>query len=196
MAERAEERMLYEVPPISMKLRQFHDGISSSFKSMKLANGNHDSIALPRLRVRREGEGLGWGAEMRTSSSSSRAAAIWSSSSSSFISIKSSSARPSRDASALSWLARRSAELMEWLHALARGVRDDEDATEVAVMGASDEISCSSGMNEKRSDGKMGGKTGGPSNVDLGTSGGAALGTGFGDGIGRNGSPDALRMGE
>jgi hypothetical protein len=35
----------YETPPISMKLRQFHDR-SSSFRSMKLFRGNHASTVL------------------------------------------------------------------------------------------------------------------------------------------------------
>lgn len=36
---------LHEIPPISIKLRQFHDR-SSSFRSMKLFRGNHDSTVL------------------------------------------------------------------------------------------------------------------------------------------------------
>lgn len=46
------EITVYEAPPISMKFRQFHDEKSSSFKSMKLVKGNHDSFALFRLRAR------------------------------------------------------------------------------------------------------------------------------------------------
>jgi hypothetical protein len=39
------EELSHETPPISMKLRQFHDR-SSSFRSMKLLRGNHESTVL------------------------------------------------------------------------------------------------------------------------------------------------------
>jgi len=103
--------IFYEAPPTSMKFRQFHEGMSSSMKSMKLGNGNHDSFVLPRLRER--SVGLRGGVEMMTTSSSSTAVVICSSYSSSPISMKSSSARPSSNASAPSWLARHSWEVIE-----------------------------------------------------------------------------------
>jgi len=171
-----------------MKLLHFNDDISSSFKSMKLANGNHDSIVLPCLRARR---GC-LGGEMMTCSSSIASSSSSSSSSSSLISMKSPPVRPSRDAKALSWLVRRSAEDIEWSQIVIGGIRDD-DATEATVVDSSNEILWNSGMNEKCDDDTMGGKTGGPSHPVLGTSGGAALGTGFGDGIDRNDPRDTLR---
>jgi len=64
-----------------------------------------------------------------------------------------------------------------------------EDGSEIGTVG---DVSCNSGMNEKRDDGMMGGKTGGRSDVDLGTSGRMVEGTGLGDGIERNVSPDVL----
>ena len=116
----------YDTPPISMKFRQFHEAVSSSFKSMKLANGNHDSAAVFRLRVRRDDFVGGGGTEMITSSSSTAAANnTRSSSSSSLISIKSASARPSREARAPSRLMRRSAEVMDRIEAVGGGSADD-----------------------------------------------------------------------
>lgn len=77
-----------------MKFRQFHDEKSSSFKSMKLAKGNQDSLALFRWRVRVEDwedKDLLCGEHdaMNSSSSSPMAVARCILSSSSLISIKS-----------------------------------------------------------------------------------------------------------
>ena len=57
---------VYETPPISMKLRQFQDDMSSSLKSMKLLRGNQLSMVPRRLRAGFAGRaGLAWSTDSR-----------------------------------------------------------------------------------------------------------------------------------
>lgn len=105
------------------------------------------------------------------------------------------SARPSRDASASSWLARRSIEEFGklWAAGGAGRVRVDACDSEVEAGGNIGEWGRMVDMNDNRGEGMIGNRTGGRSETGVGTSGRVIDGAGFGEG---NDSPDLLRTAE